>query len=141
MFRKQQLVFGFLIAIGIGLIVTAALINNDDEPDLALSIPGVEGLIPQRNDEVLQQQRVGIDLEPEYRLVEMTISADGGCTRPVDVTAHVRRVEGLQQFVYQPAAGLPVEALAPDENCVVATIEKISLPGQFAEVEWVFTVS
>lgn len=141
MLRKQQIIFGILVAAGIALIVFAALINNDDQPDLALSIPGVEALIPQRNDEVLQQQRVGIDLEPAYRLVEMTISADARCTRPVVVTEHVRRVEGLQQFIYQPAAGLPVEALAPDENCVVATIERISLPGRFTDVEWVFTVS
>lgn len=141
MFRKQQMIFATLIASGIALIVSAALVNNADQPDLALSIPGVEGLIPQRGDEVLQQQRVGIDLEPEYRLVEMTISDDARCSRPVVVTEHVRRVEGLQQFIYQPAAGLPVEALAPDENCVVATIERISLRGRFTDVEWVFTVS
>lgn len=141
MLRKQQIIFGILIASGIALIGAAALINNDDQPDLALSTPGVEGLIPERDDEVLQQQRVGIDLEPEYRLVEMTISADARCAHPVVVTGHVRRVEGLQQFIYQPAAGLPVEALAPDENCVVATIEKISLPGRFTDIEWVFTVN
>ena len=119
----------------------AWLVPKGNPPDTALSVPGVEGLIPKRNDEVLQQQRVGIDLEPEYRLVEMTISADARCSRPVVVTEHVRRVEGLQQFVYQPSDGLPVEALAPDQNCVTATIERISLPGRFTDVEWVFTVS
>ena len=123
------------------MIVLAVLVNKDGETESALSIPGVEGLIPERDDEVLQQQRVGIDLEPEYRLVEMTISPDARCARPVVVTDHVRRVEGLQQFIYQPAAGLPVEALAPDQNCVIATIEKISLPGRFQEIEWVFTVN
>ena len=123
------------------MFVFAWLVPKGNPPDTALSVPGVEGLIPNRNDEVLQQQRVGIDLEPEYRLVEMTISADARCSRPVVVTEHVRRVEGLQQFVYQPSDGLPVEALAPDQNCVTATIERISLPGRFSEIQWVFTVS
>ncbi len=141
MLRRQQAIFGLLILSGIALIAVAALINNDDQPDSALSVPGVEGLIPNRNDEVLQQQRVGIDLAPEYRLVEMTISANARCARPVVVTEHVRRVEGLQQFFYQPGAGLPVEALAPDQNCVVATIEKISAPGRLSDIEWVFTVN
>lgn len=141
MLRKQQLVFSFLIATGIVLIVAAALVNTDNRPDAALSDPGVEALIPPRNDEVLQQQNVGIDLSPEYRLVEMTISPDANCSRPVVVTQHVRRVEGLQQFIYKPGAGLPVEALAPDQNCVVATIEKISAPGRYSEIDWVFTVN
>jgi len=139
--RKQQIIFGILVAAGIVLIASAALVNSGNQPDTALSVPGVEGLIPERDDEVLQQQRVGIDLEPGYRLVEMTISANARCTRPVDVTRQVRRVEGLQQFIYQPAAGLPVEALAPDQNCVNVTIEKISLPGRYSEIEWVFTVN
>lgn len=141
MLRKQQIIFGFLVAAGIALIASAALVNRGNQPDTALSVPGVEGLIPERDDEVLQQQRVGIDLEPGYRLVEMTISANSRCARPVVVTEHVRRVEGLQQFIYQPASGLPVEALAPDQNCVNVTIEKISLPGRFSEIEWVFTVN
>ena len=141
MLRKQQIIFGLLFASGIALIALAAIVNSGDQPDTALSVPGVEGLIPERGDEVLQQQRVGIDLEPEYRLVEMTISADARCTRPVVVTEHVRRVEGLQQFIYQPSSGLPVEALAPDQNCVNVTIEKISVPGRFSDIEWVFTVN
>lgn len=141
MLRKQQLIFSFLIAAGFVFIVLAALVNKDSQPDVALGVPGVEALIPQRNDEVLQQQRVGIDLEPGYRLVKMTISPDARCSRPVEVTQHVRQVEGLQQFIYQPAAGLPVEALAPDQNCVVATIEEISAPGRFSDIQWVFTVN
>ncbi len=130
-----------MVAIGVALIAVTALIDRGGQEDLALSIPGVEALIPQRNDEVLQQQQVGIDLSPEYRLVEMTISANANCAEAVTVTAHVRRVDGLAQFLYQPAANLPVEALAPDQNCVTATIEKISEPGIYTDVEWGFTVN
>lgn len=123
------------------MFAAAGLIGNDNAPDSALSTPGVEGLIPGRGDEVLQQQRVGIDLEPGFRLVSLTISPDARCLSPIEVTGSVRRVEGLEQYVYQPAGGLPVEALAPDQNCVLATIEEIARPGTFHEIEWVFTVA
>ncbi len=141
MLRKQQIIFSLLVAIGVALIAVTALVDRGGQTDLALSIPGVEALIPERNDEVLQQQRVGIDLSPEYRLVEMTIAANSRCANGVAVTQHVRKVDGLQQFIFQPAAGLPVEALAPDQNCVTATIEKISAPGRFTDIEWSFTVN
>ena len=72
-------VLALLFAIGISLFVAAGLIGNDNTPDTALSIPGVEGLIPGRGDEVLQPQRVGIDLEPGFRLVSLTISPDAPC--------------------------------------------------------------
>ena len=139
--RRQQLIFIGLLTAGIAMFVIAAFVSDDDTPDVALGVPGVEQLIPQRGDEVLQQQNVGIDLEPGFRLVQLTISPDARCLAPVDVTSHVRRVESLQQFTYQPGGGLPVEALAPEQNCVIATIEEIARPGIFQEVEWVFTVN
>lgn len=139
--RRQRLILTLLFTAGIALFVAAGLVGNDDTPDTALSTPGVEGLIPGRGDEVLQQQRVGIDLEPGFRLVGLTISPDARCQSPVDVFGSVRRVEGLEQWFYQPAEGLPVEALAPDQNCVKARIEQIARPGEIDEVEWVFTVS
>ena len=119
----------------------SGVIGNDDAPDQALSTPGVEALIPQRGDEVLQQHEVGIDLEPGFRLVSLTISPDAACRQPVEVISDVRRVEGLEQYVYQPGEGQIVEALSADQNCVVATIEEIAVPGRFSEIEWTFTVA
>ena len=138
---RQRLIFAALVLAGIGLFVAAGLIGNDNSPDQALSTPGVEGLIPRRGDEVLRQQRVGMDLEPGFRLVSLTISPDARCRRPVEVISEVRRVEGLEQYVYQPAEGKLVEFLSPDQNCVIATIEEIAAPGRFSEVEWTFTVA
>lgn len=139
--RRQKLIFAALLSAGVAMFVIAGVIGNDEAPDRALSIPGVEALIPQRGDEVLQQQRVGIDLEAGFRLVSLTISPDARCLLPIEVIGSTRRIEGLEQWVYQPREGLPVPALAPDQNCVVATIEDITRPGEFEEIEWVFTVS
>ena len=139
--QRQKLVFGALIVAGLALFVMAGLIGNDNSPDEALRTPGVEGLIPGRGDEVLQQQRVGIDLEPGFRLVSLTISPDARCASPVEVISDVQRVDGLVQYFFQPADGKILRALAPDQNCVIATIEDITRPGLFTEIQWVFTVN
>ena len=139
--RKQQLIFTALIVAGIGFFVAAGLIGRTDPPDAALRIPGVEALVPERDDEVLQQQRVGIDLEPGYVVRSFTISADARCTSPIEVVDFGRYVDGLNQFFYQPDEGKPVPQLAPDTNCVRIIFEDIQRPGELLDVEWTFTVN
>ncbi len=140
--RHQKLIFATILLAGVGLLVAAGMIGNSDKDDISVSSnPAIDELIPERGDEVLQQQRVGIDLAPEYRLVRLTISPDARCRFPVDVTAHTRHVEGLQQYIYTPGAGLPVEGLAADFNCVEATFEKTSRPGETETIDWAFSVS
>jgi hypothetical protein len=139
--RKQRLIFAALILAGIAMITAAGLIGRTNPPDQALRTPGVEGLIPARGSEVLQQQRIGIDLEPGFVVRSFTISDDARCTRPVEVIDFVTLTEGLQQYFYQPDPGKPVEALAPDDNCVKIRIEDLQRPGEFNTVEWAFTVN
>lgn len=124
------------------MFVIAGLIGNSGTDDISVANnPAVDGLIPNRGDEVLQQQQVGIDLAAGYRLVRLTISPDAGCRFPVDVTAQTRYVEGLQQYIYTPNEGQLIEALAADDNCAVATFEEIAVPGQTETIDWSFTVS
>lgn len=139
--RKQYLVFAALLLAGVGMFVGAGLIGRSDPPDAALRIPGVEGLIPERGDEVLQQQRLGIDLEPGYVVRSFTVSPDARCLEPVELVDFMNPTGGLNLYVYQPGEGLPVRALSPDDNCVKALIENIQRPGELHEVEWAFTVS
>jgi len=140
--RRQRLVFAVLIAVGVGFIVLAGLIGNSGDDDVSVvNNPAIEALIPNRGDEVLQQQPVGIDLAPEYRLVRLTVSAGAGCARPVDVTAHARHIEGLQRWIYTPREGLPVESLAGADNCAQATFAEIARPSQQETIEWTFTVN
>jgi len=103
--------------------------------------PAIDRIIPNRGDEVLQQQTVGIDLASGYRLVRLTISPDGACRFPVDVTSQVRHVEGLQQYLFTPNPGQLIEQLAADDNCAIATFEEIANPGTTQQIDWTFTVS
>ncbi|MEC8687839.1 MAG: hypothetical protein VXX74_07240, partial [Actinomycetota bacterium] len=93
--RRQKLVFAGLILAGFAMFVFAGLVSDGDGSDMSVSQnPAIDRIIPNRGDEVLQQQTVGIDLASGYRLVRLTISPDGACRFPVDVTSQVRHVEG-----------------------------------------------
>ena len=139
--RTQYLIFAALVLAGIGMFVGAGLIGRSNPPDAALRIPGVEELIPERGDEVLQQQRIGIDLEPGYVVRSFSVSPDARCLEPVELVDFVRPTDGVNLYVYQPDEGLPVRALSPDDNCVRVVIEDIQRPGELHEVQWEFTVS
>ena len=139
--RKQNLIFAALVLAGIGFITAAGLIGRTDSPDAALRTPGVEALIPERDSEVLQQQRVGIDLEPGWVVKSFTISPDARCLEPVELIDFITLTDGLQQFFYQPDEGKPVTALSPDNNCARVIIENVQRPGETEEVEWAFTVN
>ncbi len=139
--RKQRLIFFGLILAGVALIAAAGVIGRTNPPDQALRTPGVEALIPTRGSEVLQQQRVGIDLEPGFIVKSFSISPDARCARPVEVIDFVTLTDGLQQYFYQPDEGKPVAALAPDDNCVKIEIENLQRPGELHTVEWAFTVN
>ena len=140
--RRQKLVFAGLILAGFAMFVFAGLVSDGEGSDMSVSQnPAIDRIIPNRGDEVLQQQTVGIDLASGYRLVRLTISPDEACRFPVDVTSQVRHVEGLQQYLFTPNPGQLVEQLAADSNCAIATFEEIANPGTTQQIDWTFTVS
>ena len=139
--NRQRLIFAALVLGGIGMFVIAGLIGRSDPPDAALRVPGVESITPERGDEVLQQQRVGIDLEPGFVLRSLTISPNAGCQNGVEVVEFTEKLDGLEQYFYQPDEGKPITQLSQETNCVLARIENLQRPGDFSEVEWTFTVS
>ncbi|MDG2028079.1 MAG: hypothetical protein P8J50_13310 [Acidimicrobiales bacterium] len=139
--RKQQLIFTALLVAGVGMFIIAGLIGRTNPPDEATRIRGVEAIDPERFDEVLQQNRVAIDLEPGFVVRSFTVSPDAGCSAPVEVVDFTRITDGLNIWVYQPDEGKPISQLAPDDNCVRVVIEDIQRPGDTAEVEWTFTVN
>ena len=142
MHRRHKLIMAAFVAAGLGFFVAAGVIGNSGSTDVSVvNNPAIDALIPNRGDQVLQQQQVGIDLASEFRLVQLTISPDARCRTPVDVTNQTRHVEGLQQYIYSPGDGLPVEKLAPNANCAVAIFEEIARPGDFQDIEWSFTVN
>ena len=140
--RRHKLIMAAFVAAGLAFFVAAGMIGNSGNSDVSVvNNPAIDALIPNRGDEVLQQQQVGIDLATDFRLVQLTISPDAKCGSPVDVTNQTRHVEGLQQYVFSPGEGLPIERLSADFNCAVATFEEIARPGDFEQIEWTFTVN
>lgn len=124
------------------MFVAAGILGNSGRTDQSVANnPAVDALIPNRGDEVLQQQRVGIDLAAGYQLVRLTISPNENCGFPVDVTAQTRHVEGLQQYIFTPDDGQLITALSADENCVQATFSEIANPTNTDTIDWNFTVS
>lgn len=140
--RRQKAIFAAFILAGLGMFVAAGLIGNSGRDDQSVSSnPAIDALVPNRGDEVLQQQTVGIDLAAGWQLVRLTISPDGNCGFPIDVTAQTRYVEGLQQYLFTPGDGQLISALSADENCAMATFAEIANPTNNDTIDWVFTVS
>ena len=138
---KQRAIFWSMIVVGVGFFVAIYFLPRENRADLVLSTPGVEAITPERNDEVLQQQAVSIDLEAGWVPISFAISPDARCSQSVEVVDFVRLTDGLNIWTYQPDEGRPIAALAPDTNCVRVTIENIQRRGETHVAEWTFTVN
>ena len=69
--RRQKLVFAGLILAGFAMLSLPAS-SATATGDMSVSQnPAIDRIIPNRGDEVLQQQTVGIDLASGYRLVRL----------------------------------------------------------------------
>lgn len=126
-----------LLLVGVGILIVAALVGDgrDDANDLSvISNPAINQLIPARGDEVLQQNRVGVDLDARYLLTKLVI--DG-----IDVTAEVVHTSGLNLWEFSPGEGRLIERLSPDTNCATATYARIAQPADTDTISWCFQVS
>ncbi len=66
--RRQKLVFAGLILAGFAMFVFAGLVSDGDGSDMSVSQnPAIDRIIPNRGDEVLQQQTGVIDRASGYR--------------------------------------------------------------------------
>lgn len=142
MTTRSKLVVAALALAGIAMFVIAGVIGNDGDDDE--SVRRAEGIIairPQRGDEVLKQESIGIHLETGYRLISMQIFDNPSLAGGADVTAFVHEFVGLNEFVFTPTEGTPLEALSADDNCVVIRYEDITRPGDIDDIDWCFTAS
>lgn len=131
-----------LVLVGLGLFVLSAVVGGDDDQDISISgNQAIEAIFPPRGAEVLQQQTVGIDLAPPYRLTSMRIFPNDRFTDGVEVISEVDEVSGLNQWTFSPAEGKLIEALSPDTNCVFATYVEIARPEESITIDWCFQVS
>jgi hypothetical protein len=109
------------VLVGLGLFVLAGLLADTDASDDTIPITGgaVETLTPAEDEEVLQQQRVEIDLATGWT-GNLTIN---GIVIPED---QLLRNEAVGTIAYQPTEGQIIASLAPGPNCAEATIWPIA---------------
>ena len=111
-------------------------VTGDSKTSQALP-ESVDRLIPESGDEVLAQNTVGIDLAigyDAYLVINGTEirDEDGGLVKDM----------GTGLITFQPAPGAAVEALQPEQNCVVAMIWDQTVGPKSAEpLRWCFTAA
>lgn len=94
----------------------------------------IEQLIPRRDDKILQQEPIGIDLASGYE-AQLALN---GIPIPDD---EVDSTEGLDIIQFVPGPGKSVEAYSTGQNCVVATYWRLETGReQNATISWCFTV-
>jgi hypothetical protein len=142
-----------MVILGIvGLVVALALTTRASPEDLAVTgNPAIEGLLPERNAEVLRQTEIGIDLAPGYA-AELVID---GVAIPEDEMNILRDVENpnasssargsfgttLNRFTFQPLEGRAIEELLGDRHCVIAYFWPLSDPKARQAERWCFFAS
>lgn len=96
--------------------------------------PSVVRLVPPPGAEALRQSEIGIDVAEGY---DATLQLNGVDLRDADDGVIKDLGTGFVRF--QPAPGLPVEALNPGTNCVLAFVwEQIEDPSTAVPVSWCF---
>lgn len=140
--RWLRIVIAVLLLAGVAGLVAAALVGDQDDSDITVSSSqAVNQLFPARGDEVLQQSRVGIDLDARYRLTQLLIYLNDRFDSGIDVTSEVNHVSGLNLWEYVPGEGRRIAALSPDTNCATANYALIAQPENTGTISWCFEVS
>ena len=141
---RMRLIVASLAAAGIAVLVVAALVGSGGPGSANRAVtagPAVDQVIPEPDAEVLQQQRVGVVLNPRYRLTTLVVYPNDRFTGGVNVSEEVGEIEGLNLFEFVPGDGRLIESLSPDANCVRATFVLIARPDESDTVQWCFEVS
>lgn len=122
---------GLLLIAGLGIYAVA---RASDRGTSGMDNSAIEQLIPNRDDKILQQEPIGIDLAPGYD-AQLLLN---GIPIPDD---EIIRTAGLDILEFQPGPGKSVEQYEVGENCVVATYWRFETGReQNASISWCFTV-
>ncbi len=134
---RQKVVIGFVLLLAVGAFVAAGLAGGTDTRDILIDgNPALEGFVPRRGTEVLQQNNVELLVAPGYR-ARITIIND----IPIPDSQQFFS-ESLRRATYTPGIGRVVERLSPDRNCVQAEYWNIAVGEAESEIiGWCFTVA
>lgn len=139
MSNKQRLAISGLLVAGIGLLLLAALSGADDRTDITVSgNPAIDALIPLRESEILQRDKVGIDLADGFEAA-LTLHA-GGRDIPVPSDQLDQNFQSLGEYTFRPAEGKVLESFPPQSNCVTATFWPANNRDDVGSITWCFQV-
>ena len=135
MTHRNSIIICSLLALGIGVLVVAALITDGDDSDVVLtSNPGIIELIPARGDEVIAQTNVGVIFSPTWKGEIISI---GDTQIPLDQ----QKVEpALNSVVFSPEAGKAIERLPAGNICASVVYWDVQTPSRRSNLTWCFRV-
>ena len=135
MLRLNALIVSALLALGVGALTVAALLNTGSDADLTVvSNIAVAELLPARGDEVLPQATVGAVLAPGWA---GTLISVGGVAVPPDQ----QRIEpALNSVVFRPGEGRALERLPTRDVCAEVSYWKVQTPDRISSLSWCFRV-
>jgi len=132
--RFQPRHAGYLVLVAIAAVAVYFVYQLAGEDSGTGQSSAIEQLYPTENAQILQQDRIGIDLAPGY---EGRLSLNGE-PLPDD---EVMTVPELNQVFYQPGPGQTFDAWPAGRNCIIATFWRSETgPGQSTNRAWCFTV-
>ena len=135
MTRRRALVISVLMGLGVGILVLAAILPNQDTGDVAVDTnPAVSELLPPRGDTVLPQTNVGAILAPGWAGEILHI---GGTQIPLDQ----QRIEpALNSVMFRPGDGRALRRLPPGEVCATVRYWAVRTPDRTSTIDWCFRV-
>ena len=136
---RVKLVILALFVAGIGAFVAASLAGGSDRP--CRPPAAIEQLIPECNAQVLQQDRVGVDMRPGYT-AELAINGvpiPNDEIRSIGVAANQQTGVAPDTFVFTPGRGKALEELQAQQNCATVTYWSLADgPDRSSQFTWCF---
>jgi hypothetical protein len=122
--------FGVVVVVGLAIALLVVIGSGDDVS------PGgaIEQLIPPRNDQILQQEAVGVQLGPGF---DASLAING---TPIP-DAELDKTPGLNLVLFQPGPGKVIDQLPAGENCIVVTSWRVEVGrDDSSRFGWCFSV-
>ncbi len=134
---RQKIVIGLVLLAAVAAFVAAGMAGGTDTRDILVDgNPALEGFVPRRGAEVLQQNNVELLVAPGWRA---RINLINDLPIPDDQQFFN---ESLGRATYTPGEGKVITQLKGDENCVQAEYWEASVGRSESQIiGWCFTVS
>jgi len=142
MAKQQRLIVAALLSFGVGMLVLAALSGGGNDDDISVTgNPAIDGLIPERESEILRRDQIGIDLAEGFAAA-LTIETSDGRTIPIPSDQLDENFQdNLGKFLFKPGDNKVLDVFPPQSNCVTATYWPIIDRESAQTIRWCFQVT